>query len=125
MRALGIAMPGQTFRDPGIDVHLRVADLAARGRIAEDRFERYALISRRRCCRCRACSVPPVVYHQLVVGIVERETLRDALERVGQPALGLRCLVVCLRQLLRAQLLRALEQRPIAIEIGVGGIDGC
>jgi hypothetical protein len=32
---------------------------------------------------------------------------------------------VCVRQLLRAQLLRALEQRPIAVEIGVCGIDGC
>ena len=125
MRALGIAMPGQTFRDPGLDAPLRVADLAARGRIAEDRFERYALIHDIDAAGAVHIPVPPVVYHQLVVGIVERETLRDALERVGQPGLGLRSLVARLRQLLRAQLLRALEHRPIAIEIGVCGIDGC
>ena len=93
MRALGIAMPGQTFRDPGLDVSLRVADLAARRRIAEDRFERYALIHDIDAAGAVHVPVPPVVYHQLVIGIVERETLRDALDRVGHPALGLRCLV--------------------------------
>ena len=39
--------------------------------------------------------------------------------------LGLRSLVACLRQLLQTQLQRALEDRSIAIEIGVCGINGC
>ena len=125
MCALGIAMPGQAFRDPGLDVPLRVADLAARDRIAEDCFERYALIHDIDAASAVHLPVSSVVYHQLVVGIVERETLRDAFDRVGQPGLGLRSLVARLRKLLRAQLLRALKQRPIAIEIGVCSIDGC
>src|SRR4029077_20030364 len=93
MRALWIAMPGQTFRDPGLDAPLRIADLAARGRIAEDRFERCALFHDIDTTGTVHVPVPPVVYHQLVIGIVERETLRDPLDPVDPPALGLRCLV--------------------------------
>jgi hypothetical protein len=77
-----------------------VADLAARGRVAQDRFERYALIHDIAAAGAVHVPIPPVVNNQLVVGIVERETLRDALDRVDQPALGLRCLVARSRQLL-------------------------
>ncbi len=88
MRALGVAMPDQTFRDPGVDATACVADVAVRGCIAKDRFERHALSYDIDAAGAVHVPVALVEDHQLVVGVVEREALGDAFDRVDQAASG-------------------------------------
>ena len=68
-------------------------------------------------------TIARIAQHHPIIGVVQEEAFRDALQRVGQSAASLCRLVARVRQLLRAELERALEHGTIAVEIGIGGVD--
>ena len=105
-----VAVARDPLGDPGVDPADRLADPTALGRAAHDRLERHAGLDRRGVARVEHLAVAVVAEHQAVGGIEQGEALRDALDRVGQPALqatdrGLRLL--------------ALRGQPLALRQGI------
>ena len=81
-----LAMHLNALRYPLINTTLGVGYQAPFGCSADDQFEGRTLLNNVRHSRIQECSVPIVRHHQVIVGVVQRETFGNALDGVCQPA---------------------------------------